>query len=324
MIYGLQSIASLFKRRPVGSTAANAAPAPAGMVALSIADTEEYAKVQAELKAAAKAEASTPAKASATQQAPRASQPDAEKPVASVEAPKVAASTETPKPAPRVAPIAQASAAPAKVTQETPKVTLAGPNAVETPRTAPASALGQPRYSVADAKSSEQPTYRSSIEFGGRTYQRGTVHELREDFGVTRHHAKLIDKLDSFCSPYDTRRQCARDVRRVLICTWNDAQSLRHKLTTAPGHKPPSGSSRPQWTDGLSVLGLGHSLDEVFVMNSITQQTKQLRPEIVLIWDRPELLETFNGSEVRANALLGQLAAKSGAVVLTYRNIKDC
>ena len=248
--------------------------------------------------------------------APRASTPEPEKPVASV-----VASTETPKPAPAVAPIAQASAAPVKA-PETPKVTLAGPNAVETPRQAPASVLGNPRATVADSKSAEQPTYRSSIEFGSRTFTRGTVHELREDFGVTRHHAQLIGKLESFCSPFDTRRQCARDVRRVLVATWNDAETLRHKLSTSPGHKPPSGSSRPQWTDGLSVLGLGHSLDETFVVNSITQQAKQLRPEIVLIWDRPEMLETFS-NDVRANALLGQLAAKTGAVVLLYRNIKD-
>lgn len=253
-----------------------------------------------------------PAKVDVTQQAPKT---EAQ--------PSVAASTETPKPAPRVAPIAQASAAPVQKAPETPKATLATSDAVETPRQAPASALGQPRYSVADAKSSEQPQYRSSIEFGSRTFQRGTVHDLLEDFGVTRHHAQLICKLESFCSPFDTRRQCSRDVRRVLVATWGDAEALRHKLSTSPGHKPPSGSSRPQWTDGLSVLGLGHSLDEVFVVNSITQQAKQLRPEIVLIWDRPELLEAFNGSEVRANALLGQLAAKTGAVVLLYRNIKD-
>ncbi|MDD4347953.1 MAG: hypothetical protein PHF70_02505 [Opitutales bacterium] len=286
------------------------------MVALHLDDVDEYSRVQARMKASVKAEASKPAVKAPV----KASQPDAPKTEAQ---PSVAASTETPKPAPKPDPIAQASAAPVKKAPEAPKVTLATSVAVETPRQAPASALGQPRATVADSKSAEQPTYRSTIEFGTRTFTRGTVHELREDFGITKHHSQLIDKLESFCSPFDTRRQCSRDVRRVLVCTWGDAEVLRKKLTTSPGHKPPSGSSRPQWTDGLSVLGLGHSLDEAFVMNTITQQAKQLRPEIVLIWDREEMLEVF-GNEVRANALLGQLASKTGAVVLIYRNIKDC
>lgn len=256
-------------------------------------------------------------KATEPEATPRASQPDAPK----AEAQPAVAKVDEVKPAPRVE-IPQASAAPVKKAPEAPKVTLATSVAVETPRQAPASVLGNPRATVADSKSAEQPTYRSTIEFGTRTFTRGTVHELREDFGITKHHAQLIDKLESFCSPFDTRRQCARDVRRVLVCTWGDAEVLRKKLTTSPGHKPPSGSSRPQWIDGLSVLGLGHSLDETFVMNTITQQAKQLRPEVILIWDRSEMLETFS-NDVRANALFGQLASKTGAVVLIYRNIKD-
>lgn len=286
MIFGLQSIASLFKRRPV-ATAANAAPAPAGMVALHPGDTEEYSRIQARMKASTpRMPDSTPAKVST--------------PAKTEAQPSVAASTETPKPAPKPEPIAQASVKPVQKTA--------------TPKPAIASTPG--KVTVATSATPAKGSCTGSIRLGNFRLNRSEAREVAFSsvYGIARDVSEL-------CDPYDSQWNL-RDAPRVLAATMKDAVKIRANLTGLSS-KPRKGSAQHHWTDHFSVMSLNASNDPSFIEKALIDEARKANADLILVLERASTLVAF-GDPDRMQFAFDRIAQATGSAVGILRSVKDC
>ncbi len=291
MISGLKS---LFQRRVSGSTVApatpNAAPVPAGLVAMTPAEAAEHARKLDERKAAFHAK-------QAQQPTPRSTKTETTK----VEAPKVSASIETPKPAPKPDPIAQASASES-----------IAPKAAAGTRTI----ITQPTVATT---STVKPASGKVVMLGRFKLQSGQFSTVREQPGPARNHFRMIGEIAQAAAPFNSV-YAPRTPVRTLFVSWSDADATLRKIVRTSGNpRLRQASDVRHWADNIGVLSLNHTLDERFTLDSIRSELKKGKWDACIIWDERECLESFSGSETRMSNGLTGIAEDTGTAIAIYR-----